>query len=523
MTLEDLLALQTLDGLEPAKALRVIGTLVDHALDTRDLELNSRVLHWAAKLEPRLTDDTERVLLDYYWANAWANVDADARQDRTQAWVWDQEPAQRQLLLLRRALTRPTFPKVPDLLQCQILTNLGNQLSYLGRFIEAREFWSRALDAMPDFWMARFNRGFGLITYARHLYDMGHRAVLALAAHTDMVNAVSSLDAHAEYGDVRLRAEFVAYAQSIAARVDLEAVSAEYNPDGFSLGEDAREQGYRKWCLQECLFLNPLNDAGPNSIAARDVMQLPTFCTLADERPVVLGLFNQLKQEFVSARWMYYEGVTSEGLHFSDRDVALYNTLDYPALGLAAEKVKLAFRMSYSLFDKIAFFLNHYMKLGIAETQVSFRHVWRDKKTKLLRPAFADTENLAFRALYWLSRDFYDEDIKDSMEPEARACHDLRNHLEHKYLKLHLMALPEPETTPSPFDLFKDDLAHSLTVADLERRSLRMLKLARAALIYLLLGMHTEEERRRAASGSDGLAATMPIHMADDLYKQRLG
>lgn len=84
------------------------------------------------------------------------------------------------------------------------------------------------------------------------------------------------------------------------------------------------------------------------------------------------------------------------------------------------------------------------------------------------------------------------------------------------------MPLPEPETTPSPFDLFNDDLAHSLTVADLERRSLRMLKLARAALIYLLLGMHTEEERRRAAPGSDGLAATMPIYMADDLYKQRL-
>lgn len=523
MTLKDLLALQDLDGLAPTEALAVVGTLVDHALDTHDLELNTRVLAWADTLEIRLTDDADRAQLDYFRANAWANVDRDARQDRTQAWAWDQVPAQRQLLLLRSALNRSSFPELPDFLRCQILTNLANQLNYLGRFVEAREFWSRALEALPSFWMARFNRGFGLLTYAKHVYDMDHRYVLAWTAHTDMMAAVTSLDEHPEYGDRRLRPTFLAHAESIAVRVDLDAVAAEYNPDGFSLGKGKKEQAYRKWCLQECLFLNPLNDAGPNAIAARDVMQLPTFYTSSDERPVVLGLFNQLKQEFVSARWMYYEGITTHGLHFSDRDVTLYNTLDYPALGLAAEKVKLAFRMSYSLFDKIAFYLNHYMKLGIAENQVSFRHVWRDKKTKQLRPAFADTENLAFRALYWLSRDFYDEDLKDTMEPEARACHDLRNHLEHKYLKLHLMELPAPETPPSAFDLFKDDLAHSLTVEDLERRTLRMLKLARSALIYLLLGMHIEEERRRTASGSDGLAAPMPLYMADDVFKQRLG
>jgi len=35
----------------------------------------------------------------------------------------------------------------------------------------------------------------------------------------------------------------------------------------------------------------------------------------------------------------------------------------------------------YSLFDKIAFFLNHYLKLGIPSTQVMFRHIWKDKKT----------------------------------------------------------------------------------------------------------------------------------------------
>lgn len=522
VNLESLLALDSLDKIEPPDALDVIALLVDHAMDIGDLELNARALKWADQLEARLTADMDLALLDYYRANAWSNCHDEARQDRTKAWDWDQEPLQQQLLLLRRALNRTSFSDLPISVRCQILTNLGNQLSFAGRFIEAREFWSRAVATLPNFWMAQFNRGYGLMTYARCLYDEGHQCALALNAHADMTDAIASLDAHPEYGDPRLRGSFAAMANDIAKHVDLESFAADYHPDGFSLGDDAGEKAYRGWCLQQCLFLNPLNDTGPHSIAARDVMQLPTFTTAIDERPVVLGLFNQLKQEFVSARWLYYEGINTDGMHFSDKDVALYNTLDYPALGLAAEKVKLAFRMSYSLFDKIAFFLNHYLRLGIPETQVTFRHIWRDKKTGVLRPAFDNVENLAFRGLYWLSKDFFDPDLKDTTEPEARACHELRNHLEHKYVKLQSMVIPKPMATSGHFDLFEDNLAHSLSVAELERRTLRVLKLARSALIYLLLGMHTEETRRRAASGPDRRVAPMPLYMADDVYKQRL-
>jgi hypothetical protein len=522
MVLESLLELHTLDGLEPTEALDAIAVLVDHAMDTRDLKLNAQALTWAGQLEPRLTTDTDLAMLDYYRANAWAHQQSESCQDRNLAWAWDLEPLRQQILLLRSALNRACFKDLPTHAQCQILTNLGNQLSFAGRFVEAREFWSRAVVTLPDFWMARFNRGYGMLTYARCLYDDGHRCAIAMSAHSDMTDAIVSLDAHPEYGDSRLRESFLAKAEEIASHVDLAAFAADYDADGFSLGDDADEQDYRNWCLQQCLFLNPLNDTGPHSIAARDVMQLPTFTTEMDERPVVLGLFNQLKQEFVSARWLYFDGITMQGMHFSDRDVGLYNTLDYPVLGLAAEKVKLAFRMSYSLFDKIAFFLNHYLKLGIPEKEVYFRSIWRDKKTGAFRPAFNNVENLAFRGLYWLSKDFFDPDFKDTTEPEARACHEMRNHLEHKYVKLHSLMMPRPSSTPGAFDLFEDDLAYSLSVADLDRRTLRILKLARSALIYLLLGMNQEERRRRSAFPSDRRAAEMSLHMVDDANKQRL-
>jgi hypothetical protein len=113
--------------------------------------------------------------------------------------------------------------------------------------------------------------------------------------------------------------------------------------------------------LTNRLFLNPINDALERSVAADDGLALPSFVTKLGEPPTLIGFFNQLKQEYVSARWAYYGGTHSDRPHFSDRSVSLFNTLDYPTYGLAIEHVRTSFRVAYSLFDKVAFFLNSYL------------------------------------------------------------------------------------------------------------------------------------------------------------------
>jgi hypothetical protein len=40
------------------------------------------------------------------------------------------------------------------------------------------------------------------------------------------------------------------------------------------------------------------------------------------------------------------------------------------------EKTKVAFRMAYSILDKIAFFLKHHLNLSIREQDATFRKVW---------------------------------------------------------------------------------------------------------------------------------------------------
>lgn len=503
----------------PDEALRAIAQAIDAAADRGDAELTSQALAWCDELEPLLESEVQLVLLDYFRANAWANRMVAKRGDAAAVWAWDQEELQRQVYLLRRALARPVFGELDLVCQCQILTNLANQLDTVGRFVESRQLWTRSLSLLPVFWMARANRGRSLMHYAHALYDPGHKAVFALAAHRDLSDALSHMVEHPELGYTRLRSTFAANAAAIEQHFDLGAISANYRPEDHSLGRSKAEQAYRRWCLKEDLFLNPLNDLGPDPIAAHDVLTLPHFVTAVCETPVLVGFFNQLKQEFVSARWLYFEGISADGVHASDRGVLLYNTFDYPALGLGVEQVKVAFRMCYSLLDKIAYFLNHYMTLGIPEKRISFRHVWREKETGPVRPEFLSSENWPLRGLYWLSKDLFESDFKEVMEPDARSLHELRNHLEHKYVKvLSTMAGPSSKSVSGAF---ADTLAHVVSLPDLEGKALRLLQLARSALIYLSLGMHREEARRREGAPSDMPVMPMPLDPWDDNWKRR--
>lgn len=505
--------------LSPEQELQAIAQAIDEATDDNNETLNAQALDRCDQLEPRLQLEAHSAMLDYFRANAWANRMEANHGDVAAAWAWDQEERQKQIFFLRRALGNSAFGELHIVRQCQILTNLGNQLDTVGRFVEARQLWARALTLLPTFWMARANRGHGLMHYAQALYDPNHRAVFALSAHQDIDDALLHMEAFPELGDTQLRTYFVAEAENIKEHFDLAAIKARYKPDGHSLGRSKLEQAYRRWCLDAGLFLNPLNDLAPDSIAAHDVLTQPDFVTAIHESPVLAGFFNQLKQEFVSARWLYFQGITRDRVHASDRGVLLYNTLDFPALGLGVEQVKVAFRMCYSLFDKVAYFLNHYMKLGIPEKQIYFKSIWKKKDSDQVRPEFQSSENWPLRGLYWLSKDFFEDDFKSVMEPDAQNFHHLRNHLEHKYVKvLSTIAGSSGKTKPGPFD---DTLAHTLPLQNLEGKTLKLLQLARAALIYLSLGMHREEMRRRERTPSNGLIMPMPLGTWDDNMKRR--
>ena len=149
-----LMASQNLAGLSAEKALEQIGLLIDLSGDLAREEGTAHALEWADELEKGSLSASDEALLKYFRGNAWANRQQVRRGDRAAAWAWGQPELQQQLLQLRGAVQHEGFRELPDLRQCQIFTNLANQINTVGRFVESQEYWNRALAIKPRFGMA---------------------------------------------------------------------------------------------------------------------------------------------------------------------------------------------------------------------------------------------------------------------------------------------------------------------------------------------------------------------------------
>jgi hypothetical protein len=509
-----------LNKYSPQEALEHIAKLIDDATDSALLGQAQRALQLCQDLEKRL-DARQLVELNYFRANAWSVCRRVKHRDFSEVWQWDQPEILQEIFCLRTAVRSPEFTLHEPFRQCQILVNTGNLLSHIGRPIEALEYWNRALVLMPKFAMALGHLGLGLKAYAKYLYDSGHQVVI-LNESSKLLKSVAEpgtvWDSH-EYQ--KIKESMLGEAEQIDSHVDfshLENISLHEH----SLGQSKTERNYRTWALHNKLFLSPLNDLGAYPIAAHDVLHLPDMVRPISEPPHFIGFFNQLKQEYASARFLCWQGITeteTHKKHYSDKNILLLNTLDYSVYSVFVEQVKVAFRMAYSLFDKIAFFINEYWSLVMPERSINFQSIWfeaaNENNPKVLRACFQGRQNLPLRGLYWLSKDFVEHGKKDhgivlaeTMEPDAYKLRSIRNHLEHKYLKVHDDLWNY--TDRSEDSLFNDQWAFHLSMQELNEKTIRILKMARAGLIYLSLAVHREESIIRLKA-PDKITATIEL------------
>lgn len=517
-TYKSLMSVDNLASFTVQSALDHISRLTDISLVLYQIDGLKRAIKLSEGLQKRQLTPGQLATLHYFLGNAWSSLRQLSRVG-DQVWGWEQEEIEREITHFRCALQWEGFRELSKERQCQILTNLANLLSNVGRFVEAVEYWDRALAIIPSFPMARGNRGYGLVHYANALYDKRHKAVFFKYAHKDLKKALLSKpnkDARKIFDKHRIWIESVLPPKYLDEEIDM---------NSFSLRVSNQEIKYRKWCLNNRLFLNPLNDLGPYPIGTCDIFSVPSVVAEIDEGPYYHGYFNQMKQEFVSARYLYYDGTNAKRPHFSDRDVFLSDPLDYPSYSLSVEKVKTSFRMAYSLLDKTAFFLNHYLHLSIPEKKVTFRTFWYEsrRKNKGLRSDFQQRQNWPLRGLFWLSKDLYEDnpDFKKSIEPDAQEFSEVRNQLEHKYLKLHRSDWPGPISKENDDSLsaFTDPLAFSMYRKEFEAKTLKLLQLVRAALIYLSLAVHREERLRAERRDPSKIALGMPLDVLEDKLK----
>ena len=395
-----------------------------------------------------------------------------------------------------------------------LYTNYANALDDCGRKIAAIDYLKKVLAINDSFGMALGNLGRAYQHYASLEYDETHRDIFHHYAYECFVDALKSNDPNTHQEAKKLfQSRIDCYDSEYVDKV----LKPKWNFSQFSY-DDPDEYVYRKWCLNHGLFLNTLNDLlVAESCFMADVIQLPDMITDINSKPVFHGMFSQLKQEYIYARYLYYKsmGVFAEPL-YADKETYILSYTDYAQYSIRLEQLKTSFKTLYSIFDKISYFINCYFDLGIKEHDITFRSIWFEEgghgKNKYhYKNTLDPNSNFALATLYWINKDFYDS-FEDSPNPELKRIKEIRNALEHKYVKIYA-SFADPVLND-----ISDGLALYISEEELAEVTMKLLKILREAIISLSLSVNIAEKPKREET-KDNLIVPMSLMEYEDDWK----
>lgn len=497
MTFEQLISIDSIAQFTQERQINTIGLLFDLSFDNGSIKGIEHGFRLAEQVKTDELAEENFTLLQYDLSNGWSYLRTIKYHESNESWQFQMEELVNEVFHLRKAIASKGFSKVAKIRQCQIYTNLGNTMSFIGRFVEAQEYWTKAIKVDADFSMAIGNMANGLSFYGRMLYDDVHANLFQIYAYHYLAKALTypqQLHNDAAEGFRNLHDGLYNY---ISKNFPSSYLNDFPELNDFDLGEDQELKNYRIWCLNQKLYLNPLNDLGAYNTASHDCLNLPTLTVSATRPPAALNLYNQIKQEFGTARYAYYTSQSNGRPHFSDVDVKLVETMETIRYSYYIEQLKISFRMAYSILDKVAYLLNDYLQLAIDPGKVSCRSVWYVNPTKKeLRPFFKHCNNWALRGLYWLSKDLFEKnrDFDIVLEPEAKEVALIRNYIEHKGFKV----LPDVSFYEGIFH--ESDISYNIRRSDFENKTIKLLRLTRAAIIYVAIAVSHEEKKRDYAN-----------------------
>lgn len=503
------------DDLNPPMHLQLTGALINYSEDLGEIEGLERAINLNEQLDGDGLSDYHTAQRYYQLASGYSTREAFDPDSETRYTFFDSDDLVKALAYLRAAVASEYVDSLSRERMLKSYTNFANLLARLGRVVEALRWYNEALDIDPEFAMALGNRGQCKMEFGSLLFTEGHNPMFMHSAYKDLKEALGNPE------DLYPRAEraFRGFKKQLERFSD-ERLAVDTN-DEYDLEESEWDEKYHEWVLENILYLNPLNDISTHSSVAHDYFHLPNMLLPEDDEFPYPGIYNQVKQEYVSARYLYFEGVESEddSGHYSDRNVKLPDTLDYAVYGYRTEQIKTSLRLSYSIFDKIAEIINHYFDIG--QEQPGFNEVWHkggDYKQGLAEP-FRDSDNWPLNALFWIKKDFHhsiSERDEDSVVTVAHELRSLRRMVEHDYTKVF-----HDDIVSSPPDrevgVAKDSLYDAIGKNELRKATLEMLKLARAALIYLSLAIHHEEKKKRADLDGPAFPVAGEVMISDHL------
>lgn len=457
----------------------------DRAIESNNIEEIDLMLAKSHKLEQENDNNDKAIAYILYCIANLYSEKAKISEECIGNWRNDVFPENQinALNYLRKASIRIndySYPYNP----LEIQTNIANSLNAFCRVIEANELWT--FDYNFDFlndanFVAPFRKSATLRWLSQFLNDPSHSDyynyeaynllkmlcdnkdnILHPGIRNDITNNPISLEFIKRFDEVK--AQFETY-KELSANIKYKNIE---------------ELNYRKWCLKNKLFLNPMNDITDELVAAQDILQFPNYIVKIGEGPFFSSAFSDIKNRFCKARYMFFTALNKKYPKWLEDDLYLTDTLDYVDFSTSTEDMKVSFRLCFSILDSLASLVNKYFEID--SDKPFFKPSWIKNNLAYLKNPFID-------ALYWLSCDLIDNSsIKNwkAPNPSSSTIRILRNNFEHNWVRI--------SDRPNSVWTGNHDYAQTISRETLEFQTLSMFKYTRSAILYFTFAVTINEE-----------------------------
>lgn len=349
----------------------------------------------------------------------------------------------------------------------RFLIEFGICLSDMGRFYEATRLYEHALQITPNDPVATANLALVFREIAWIADDV--EVLREASAICDRALATNELDKEGGIGTAKRIEEFKKNIDAMLAR----CAEAPGKPVAIV------PNSYQDFCKKSQLFLNFCFHTHECPHSPEDSAMF-AVAGVKDENRLIkwVRTVNEIKQQFAVARLLLFDAFRDPGkMEPTDKLTSYFDLNDQSVYGIRSGKMKVGYVSIFNLFDKVGFFLNDYLQLGIADKDVSFRGIWKDRKGQIW-PQIVSGSNIYLRALYEVSKELPDAEHFGMFT-------EIRNLLTHRYFVLHARSGDWRSASDS-------DKYHG-GYKEFSWLTLQLLGLAKAAITYLSAFVRSRE------------------------------
>lgn len=434
-------------------ALDLFNLRVDKLADDKDVEGMQNFLSTFDMFTPVFEDDFREARFNYMLGNAHSLVNNPQQKE------WFSPKLNKAIICFKKALNLLKKHNTNDVhqinLESQISTNLGNYLSQQGRFMCAKKFWQRSifLNNQPIAHTAVYQSELYIAHYSQHDMSMAHYhyylAYQSLKTRLELPNDPTNFnDSHLIFNNKRT-ADFKIWFEKNFDESGFDWLYTSY--DKRELNE--KEIDYLEWCSDNHLFIDELEISELRYVMHPDSLSLPPISsevnlTLSSSEELVYHAnFDEIKNDFCYARHLIFTSLDTDNgeQSFFNSTFQKTNDMTYCIDNIKAQNLKSAFKTLYSLFDKIAYFINHFYDLNALgkDREINFGSLFKKRGSNqqwLPHPKLAESKNQFLHALFYILKDLRDikdqESVSDWLNPEFTKICEIRNFIEHRSFKI---------------------------------------------------------------------------------------